>query len=235
MCDLPVEIWFCMGKTEVPCRVSENIDPCVAPCFSSPVLLLFWDFGQASGHVGAQQPRDWDGTATCFFFFFFHLQVSHWEVQPTLLSEVLMLLPSLQVLPQLVGRLGQGCQKRAWQLSHWLWTHMPGIRCFTAAANRLSPAPSCALPCLKPSISCLMVAFLTERYSHWPARSFQQAACALQLKTTSTSAPDKEKVLKQWQSWTSSYHHRISLHCISSVFKIRWLCIASVNGTVCCI
>lgn len=59
-----------MGKTEVPCRVSENIDPCVAPCFSSPVLLLFWDFGQASGHVGAQQPRDWDGTATCFFFFF---------------------------------------------------------------------------------------------------------------------------------------------------------------------
>lgn len=167
--------------------------------------------------------------------FFFHLQVSHREIQPTLLLEVLMLLPSLQVLPQLVGHLGQGCQNRAWQLSRWLWTHVPGIRCFTAAANRLSPAPSCALPCLKPSTTRLMVSFLTERYSHWPAGSFQRAVCALQLKTTSTSAPDIEKVLKQWQSWTSSYHHQISLHCISSVFKIRRLCIASVNGTVCCL
>lgn len=37
-------------------------------CFSSPVLLLFWDFGQASGHAGAQQARDWDGTAICVFF-----------------------------------------------------------------------------------------------------------------------------------------------------------------------
>lgn len=80
---------------------------CGASCFSSSVLLLFQDFGHASGHVGTQQAWASDGTAICFFLLY-HTR----RFNTTLLSEILMLLPGLQALPQLVGQLGQWCQER---------------------------------------------------------------------------------------------------------------------------
>lgn len=79
MCKKPLPIWFCMKKTRVLWKLRQHSDPCGASWFPSCVLLLFQDFGQANGHVNTQQAWDSDSTAICFFF---HLQMSHQEVQP---------------------------------------------------------------------------------------------------------------------------------------------------------
>jgi len=161
---------------------------CGASCFSSSVLLLFQDFGHASGHVGTQQAWASDGTAICFF-----PSISHQEVQHnTALRDTDAAARFTSIAPA-------GWSVRAvvsgevWWLGCCLWIHMPGICCFMATNSSLSPTPYCAFLCLKPSISCLIMAFLTESYSHWPADGFHQAKCPTAQGCLHHSASDKEK------------------------------------------
>lgn len=152
--------WVCVERTEVTWKVRQNADPC-ASCFSSWVLLIFQDFGEASGHVDTRQPLRFRQHGHLFFF---QLQVSYQEVQlHTPLRGISAAAKFTGIAP--AGWPFKAIQNRVLQLDHWLWIYMPGICYFRAANNSRSAAPWLCLVSLRSK-------------SHWPAGSFHEAACS---------------------------------------------------------
>lgn len=152
VCNQVVQIWFCMEKKQIPCKVRKNTDLCSASWCCSSVLLLFQDFEQDSGHVDTQQAWDSDSIA---IWVFFHLQVSHWETQSSIpcrdtsnCCQVYRCCPSWLAILRKGVRTGFG----------WYEYTCQEYATSTLQNNTPSPAPPCALSCLKLSISYLIVA-----------------------------------------------------------------------------
>lgn len=93
--------------------------------------------------IDTQQVWDSDSTAICFFF---HLQVSHQQVQPNTPFRGIDSAARFTGAAPAGWPLRAGCQNRFWQLDCCLWTYMPGICYFSEQQSFSCTTLGFALP-----------------------------------------------------------------------------------------
>lgn len=140
-----------MEKKQVPCNVRQNADLSSASwCSALPGLWAVSSCWFIAGLRFRQQSH---------LGFFFLLQVSHWDTQSSIpFRDTSNCCQVYRCCPIWLAILGKGVRTGfGSSIAGYEHTHQEYATSILQN-NTLSPASPCALPCLKPSISYLIVA-----------------------------------------------------------------------------